>query len=197
MKRIAVFISGSGSDMQSVIDATLDGRIDAKVVCVVASKAGIYGLERAKKHGIDSAVFALADYNKNCEERDKAILSYVKSHNVDLVVLAGYLGIVTKGLVDEFRGRMINIHPSLIPLHCGKGMYGLKVHEDVLRCNDKVSGATVHFVDEGTDTGAIIVQQRVKVEEGDTPESLQARVLETEHELLPYAVGFLCRHMDK
>ena len=192
MKKIAVFISGSGSDMQSVIDGCESGYIDGKVVCVVASKEGIYGLERAEKHGIDSAVFALKDYDRDCVKRDEAIINYIAAHDVDLVVLAGYLGIVTEKLVSEYRGRMINIHPSLIPAHCGKGMYGLKVHASVLASGDKVSGATVHYVDEGTDTGEIIVQQRVKVEEGDTPETLQARVLETEHQLLPYAVRFLC-----
>lgn len=193
MKKIAVFISGSGSDMQSVIDGCESGYIDGKVVCVVASKDGIYGLERAEKHGIDSAVFALKDYDRDCVKRDEAIINYIAAHDVDLVVLAGYLGIVSEKLVSAYRGRMINIHPSLIPAHCGKGMYGLKVHASVLASGDKVSGATVHYVDEGTDTGDIIVQQRVKVEEGDTPETLQARVLETEHQLLPYAVRFLCR----
>ena len=193
MKNIAVFISGSGSDMQSVIDATLSGYIDGRVVCVVASRDGIFGLKRAEKHGIDSAVFALKDYDRDCVKRDEAIINYIAAHDVDLVVLAGYLGIVSEKLVSAYRGRMINIHPSLIPAHCGKGMYGLKVHASVLASGDKVSGATVHYVDEGTDTGDIIVQQRVKVEEGDTPETLQARVLETEHQLLPYAVRFLCR----
>ena len=193
MKKIAVFISGSGSDMQSVIDGCESGYIDGKVVCVVASKEGIYGLERAEKHGIDSAVFALKDYDRDCVKRDEAVINYIAAHDVDLVVLAGYLGIVSEKLVSAYRGRMINIHPSLIPAHCGKGMYGLKVHASVLASGDKVSGATVHYVDEGTDTGDIIVQQRVKVEEGDTPETLQARVLETEHQLLPYAVRFLCR----
>ena len=193
MKKIAVFISGSGSDMQSVIDGCESGYIDGKVVCVVASRDGIFGLERAKKHGIDSAVFALKDYDGDCGKRDEAILSYLAGYDVDLIVLAGYLGIVTQRLVSTFRRRMINIHPSLIPAHCGKGMYGLRVHESVLASCDKVSGATVHYVDEGTDTGDIIVQQRVEVREGDTPHSLQERVLETEHQLLPYAVRFLCR----
>lgn len=193
MKRIAVFISGSGSDMQSVIDGCESGYIDGKVVCVVASRDGIFGLERAKKHGIDSAVFALKDFDGDCGKRDEAILSYLAGYDVDLIVLAGYLGIVTQKLVSTFRRRMINIHPSLIPAHCGKGMYGLRVHESVLASGDKVSGATVHYVDEGTDTGDIIVQQRVEVKEGDTPHSLQERVLETEHQLLPYAVRFLCR----
>ncbi len=193
MKKIAVFISGSGSDMQSVIDGCESGYIDGKVVCVVASRDGIFGLERAKKHGIDSAVFALKDYDGDCGKRDESILSYLAGYDVDLIVLAGYLGIVTQKLVSTFRRRMINIHPSLIPAHCGKGMYGLRVHESVLASGDKVSGATVHYVDEGTDTGDIIVQQRVEVREGDTPHSLQERVLETEHQLLPYAVRFLCR----
>ncbi len=192
MKKIAVFVSGSGSDMQSVIDATESGYIDARVVCVVSSKPAVFALERAAKHGIPSRVFALSDFGKDAEARDRAVAEWLRGFEPDLVVLAGYLGIVTPSLVREYAGRMINIHPSLIPLHCGKGMYGLRVHEDVLRSGDKVSGATVHFVDEGTDTGEIIVQQRVRVEGGDTPESLQARVLKVEHKLLPYAVKFLC-----
>lgn len=192
MKKIAVFVSGSGSDMQSVIDATLNGYVDAKVVCVVSSKAGVFALERARAHGIPARVFALSDYGKDAARRDAAVAEWLDTFGPDLVVLAGYLGIITSELVGRYRGRMINIHPSLIPLHCGKGMYGLHVHEDVLKCGDKVSGATVHFVDEGTDTGEIIVQQRVRVEQGDTPESLQARILKVEHKLLPYAVKFLC-----
>ena len=192
MKKIAVFVSGSGSDMQSVIDATESGFVDAKVVCVVSSKPGAYALERASKHGIPARVFALSQYGKDAAARDRAVIEWLDGFKPDLVVLAGYLGIVTKELVAKYRGRMINIHPSLIPLHCGKGMYGLHVHEDVLKSGDKVSGATVHFVDEGTDTGEIIVQKRVRVEEGDTPEKLQSRILKVEHKLLPYAVKFLC-----
>ena len=192
MKRIAVFISGSGSDMQSVIDGCESGYIDGKVVCVVSSKPGAYGLERAKKHGIDSAVFALRDYDGDCEKRDAAILGYISGYDVDLIVLAGYLGIVTSQLVSEYIGRMINIHPSLIPAFCGKGYYGLKVHEAALERGVKVVGATVHFVDEGTDTGPIILQKAVETEQGDTPEVLQRRVMEqAEWIILPRAIDLI------
>ncbi|MDE5755937.1 MAG: phosphoribosylglycinamide formyltransferase [Clostridia bacterium] len=194
MKNIAVFASGSGSDMQSVIDGTLSGLIDGKVVAVITNKEGIVAIERAKKHGIDYKTFKAKDYGDN-ETRDKAIIEYLKGYDIDLIVLAGYLAIVTPALVDEYEGRIINIHPSLIPKHCGKGMYGLNVHKSVLQSGDKVSGCTVHFVDYGADTGAIIAQEQVEVKDGDTPESLQARILEVEHVLLPSVVAKLCREI--
>ncbi|MDE6605042.1 MAG: phosphoribosylglycinamide formyltransferase [Clostridia bacterium] len=192
MKNIAIFASGSGSDMQSVIDGTLSGLIDGKVVAVVTNKEGIFAIERAKKHGIDCKTFKAKDYGDN-EMRDKAIVEYLKGYGIDLIVLAGYLAIVTPVLVDEYEGRIINIHPSLIPKHCGKGMYGLNVHRSVIASGDKVSGCTVHYVDYGADTGAIIAQEQVEVKEDDTPESLQARILEVEHILLPSVVAKLCR----
>ena len=192
MKNIAVFASGSGSDMQSVIDGTLSGLIDGKVVAVVTNKEGIFALERAKKHGIDCKTFKAKDYGDN-ETRDKAIIEYLKGYDIDLIVLAGYLAIVTPALVDEYEGRIINIHPSLIPKHCGKGMYGLNVHRSVIASGDKVSGCTVHYVDYGADTGKIIAQEQVPVIQGDTPETLQARILEVEHALLPNVVAKLCK----
>ena len=127
------------------------------------------------------------------EAKDGAIVEYLRPMGIDLIVLAGYLSIVSKPLLDVYEGRIINIHPSLIPRHCGKGMYGLHVHESVLASGDKVSGCTVHFVDSGTDTGKIIRQVTVPVEEGDTPETLQARVLVQEHKLLPQVVAELCK----
>lgn len=192
MKNIAVFASGSGSDMQSVIDATLSGQIDGRVVAVVVNKEDIFAIERAKKHNIDYKVFTLKAYGDNAT-RDKAISEYLKSYNIDLIVLAGYLAIVTPVLVDEYKDRIINIHPSLIPKHCGVGMYGLNVHKSVIASGDKISGCTVHFVDYGADTGKIIAQRQVNVEENDTPESLQARILEVEHKLLPEVVADLCK----
>ena len=192
MKNIAVFASGSGSDMQSVIDGTLSGLIDGKVVAVVTNKEGIFAIERAKKHGIDCKTFKAKDYGDNAT-RDKAIIDYLKGYDVDLIVLAGYLAIVTPVLVDEYEGRIINIHPSLIPKHCGKGMYGLNVHKSVIESGDEVSGCTVHFVDYGADTGKIIAQEQVPVLVGDTHESLQARILEVEHVLLPNVVAKLCK----
>lgn len=191
MKNIAVFVSGSGSDMQSIIDAVENGKINGKILAVIANKDGIFALERAKKHNIPSKVFKVKDY-ESIEERDTAILNYLKPLNIDLIVLAGYLSIVTPILVDAYNKKIINIHPSLIPLHCGKGMYGLKVHEAVLKAKDKVSGATVHYVDYGADTGEIIKNVKVDVLEDDTPESLQKRVLEKEHILLPEVVAMLC-----
>lgn len=191
MKNIAVFVSGSGSDMQSIIDAVENGKINGKILAVIANKEGIYALERAKKHNIPSKVFKVKDY-ASIEDRDTAILNYLRPLNIDLIVLAGYLSIVTPILVDAYNKKIINIHPSLIPLHCGKGMYGLRVHEAVLAAKDKVSGATVHYVDYGADTGEIIKNVKVDVLEYDTPESLQKRVLEKEHILLPEVVAMLC-----
>ncbi|MDE5990397.1 MAG: phosphoribosylglycinamide formyltransferase [Clostridia bacterium] len=192
MKNIAIFASGSGSDMQSVVDATLSGQIDGRVAALVANKEGIFAIERAKTHGIDYKTFLLGEYENN-EARDKAIVEYLKPYNIDLIVLAGYLAIVTPILVDEYKDRIINIHPSLIPKHCGIGMYGLNVHRSVIASGDKVSGCTVHFVDYGADTGKIIEQVEVPVKDGDTPETLQARVLEQEHKLLPSVVARLCK----
>ena len=192
MKNIAVFASGSGSDMQSVIDACESGQINGKVVAVIASRPGIFALERAEKHNIPSKVFSVKEYGSP-EAKDGAIVEYLRPMGIDLIVLAGYLSIVSKPLLDVYEGRIINIHPSLIPRHCGKGMYGLHVHESVLASGDKVSGCTVHFVDSGTDTGKIIRQVTVPVEEGDTPETLQARVLVQEHKLLPQVVAELCK----
>ncbi len=192
-KKIAIFASGSGSDMQSVVDATLSGQVNGEVVALVTNKHDIFAIERAKKHSIDFKTFSLSDY-KNNEDRDLAIVEYLKPYNIDLIVLAGYLAIVTPILVDKYEGRIINIHPSLIPNHCGKGMYGIKVHKSVIESGDSVSGCTVHYVDHGAYTGQIIKQVRVPVEEGDTPESLQARVLEQEHKLLPEVVAKLCEN---
>lgn len=191
MKNIAVFISGGGTDMQSIIDACESHYINGKVCCVISNKEGIYGLERAKKHNITSKVFSKKDY-ESLKERDLAILNYLKPMNIDLIVLAGYLSIVTDVIIDEYRNRIINIHPALIPKYCGMGMYGMKVHEAVIANKEKISGATVHYVDEGADTGKIIAQETVEVLDDDTPESLQERVLKLEHILLPRVVKELC-----
>lgn len=179
--------------MQSVIDGVENGTIDGKVVCVIANKDGIFGLERAKKHGIPSAVFAVKNFDGNFELRDEAILQYLQPKNVDLIVLAGYLSILTPSLINKYRKKIINIHPSLIPKFCGMGMYGLKVHAAVLAAKEKVSGATVHFVDEGADTGKIILQEEVEVLSDDTAESLQQRILKVEHIILPKVVAMLCK----
>lgn len=195
MKNIAIFVSGGGTDMQSIIDAVKQGNIDGKIQLVVANKHNIYALERAKNEGIPSKVFTIKEYG-SIEARDEAILKALVDNNIDLVVLAGYLSIVSPIIINEYRNRIINIHPSLIPKYCGVGFYGLKVHEAVIAGKETESGCTVHYVDEGADTGKIIKQVKVKVYPNDTPETLQERVLEQEHILLPEIVAKLCKTED-
>ncbi|MDE7257220.1 MAG: phosphoribosylglycinamide formyltransferase [Clostridia bacterium] len=190
MKRIAVFASGGGTDFQSVIEANEKEKF-CEIAYLIASKDGIGAIDRAKKHGIKTAVFAKKDYPDN--EKLYAELTYLLNINrVDYIVLAGWLKIIPESFIKAFEGRIINIHPSLIPAFCGAGMYGLNVHKAVLEYGAKVSGCTVHFVNEVPDGGAIIAQTAVEVYENDTPESLQARILLKEHELLPYCVKKLC-----
>lgn len=191
MKNIAVFASGSGSDMQSVIDAAERGEINGKVVYVIVNKTDAYAIERAKKHGIPYGIFTIKEYG-NVENRDKAILSVLSEYNIDLIVLAGYLSILSTELIKKYERKIINIHPSLIPRHCGMGYYGIKVHESVINSGDKISGATVHYVDENADTGEIIEQITVEVQSDDTAETLQKKVLEKEHILLPRVVAGIC-----
>lgn len=190
MKRIAVFASGGGTDFQSIIDANEIENF-CKISYLIASKEGIGAIERAKKHGIKTAVFAKKDYS-DLEELYSRLTELLTADNVDYIVLAGWLKIIPKSFIKRFEDRIINIHPSLIPAFCGEGYYGLKVHQAVLEYGAKISGCTVHFVNEIPDGGAIIAQCAVKVEEGDTPESLQARILKEEHKLLPYCVKKLC-----
>lgn len=192
MKKIAIFVSGGGSDMQSIIDGVASGQINAKIECVVCSKDGIFAIDRCKNHGIEYHIFEKKSYDSP-EDMDRAIISTLESHGVELIVLAGYLNIVTPILVDRYRNKIINIHPSLIPKYCGMGYYGMRVHRAVIENGEKESGATVHYVDEGADTGAIIRQEKVPVIDGDTPETLQKRVLELEHRLLPEVVAQLCK----
>lgn len=188
MLKIGVLISGSGSNLQSVMDACATGMIHGEVVLVLSNRASAYGLERAKKAGIPALSLSPKDYS-DAEAYDEEVLRRLQEARVDLVVLAGYLRVLSPALVSAFEHRMMNIHPSLIPSFCGDGFYGLKVHEAAIRRGVKVSGATVHFVDQGTDTGPIILQETVAVSEGDTPEILQEKVLEIEHRLLPKAVA--------
>ena len=190
MKKIVVFASGGGSDFQSVIDGIESGLIKAEISLLIAGKEDIYAIERAKAHGIDWAVYRKKDY-PSAEAMYDDIIARLDTINPDLIVLAGYLTILTPNIVGRYKGRIINIHPSLIPKYCGDGFYGMKVHRAVIAAGEKVSGATVHYVDEGTDTGAIIKQVTVNVAEDDTPESLQKRVLEAEHKLLPETVAAL------
>ena len=189
MKKIAVFASGSGSDFQSVIDEN-EREPFCEISLLVASKEGIYALERAKAHNIEAIVRSKKDFPSN-EEMFEDIIRELNARNIDFVVLAGYLNMIAENFVKAFPDRIINIHPSLIPSFCGKGSYGLNVHRAALEYGVKISGCTVHFVDEHYDSGAIILQRCVPVLEDDTPETLQARVLEEEHRALPEAVRLL------
>ncbi|MFH0816129.1 MAG: phosphoribosylglycinamide formyltransferase [Methanobacteriota archaeon] len=187
--RIGVLASGSGTDLQSILDACSRGDIPGKVVVVVTNNPEAKCLERARRYGADAV---LVDHRgKKREEHEREVVAELKARKVELVVLAGYLRMFTPYIVNEFRGRMINVHPALLPLFGGKGMHGIKVHEAVLEAGCKVSGATVHFVDESIDGGPIIAQGCVSVREGDTAEDLQARVLEEEHRLLPRIIALI------
>lgn len=182
--RIGVLVSGSGSNLQSVIDAVEAGKLRSKVVCILSNKEDAYGLVRARKHGIPAYFIdpKEADY-------DARVLNCLQDYEVDLVVLAGYLKIVAPNMIEAYKGRIINIHPSLLPKFGGKGYYGIKVHEAVLAAHEIESGATVHFVDTGIDTGETIIQGKVTVYENDTPSDLGKRVLdEVEHKILVQAI---------
>lgn len=190
MKNIAVFASGGGTDFQSVIDANARENF-CVIKYLIASKPGIGAIERAKKAGIEARVFAKADY-PSLEDLYQSLAALLEGAGVDYIVLAGWLKIIPASFIERFRDRIINIHPSLIPSFCGKGYYGLKVHEAVLSYGVKLTGATVHFVSADVDGGAIVMQRAVPVLDGDTPETLQGRVLEAEHEMLPLCVKLLC-----
>ena len=188
MTRIGVLISGSGTNLQALMDAIDTGCIpNAKVVVVISNRRSAYGLERARAHGIPAECILKREFEDE-EAFNRAILERLKYYGVDLVVLAGYLSILSPEVVRSYPNRIINIHPSLIPAFSGKGFYGERVHRAVLDYGAKITGATVHFVDEGTDTGPIILQCPVEVKDDDDVHSLAARVLEVEHQLLPEAV---------
>lgn len=180
MLKIAVLISGGGSNLQSLIDNIKAGELDAKIEMVISSKSGVYGLERAENEGISTYV-----------AKDKSEVVEIIGDKVDLVVLAGYLSILDGKILENYKDKIINIHPSLIPSFCGKGMYGLNVHKAVLNSGVKQTGCTVHFVNEEVDGGAIILQETVPVYFEDTPEDIQKRVLVLEHKLLPKAVKLI------
>ena len=184
MLNIGVLISGGGTNLQAIIDETKSGGINGTVKLVISNKEDAYGLERARLSGI-KAIY---------ETDEDKIIGLLKENNIDLVVLAGYLKIITPKFVDEFRNKIINIHPSLIPSFCGKGYYGEKVHQGVIDYGAKVTGATVHFVDEGADTGAIIMQEAVNVEQDDDAKSLAKRVLEVEHRILKESIRLFCEN---
>ena len=195
MMKMAVLVSGGGTNLQAILDAMDSGRItNAQVSVVISNNENAYALERAKKHGIPAQCVS----PKNYETRalfNEALLAAIQSYEVDLVVLAGCLVVIPEIMVKAYPNRIINIHPSLIPAFCGPGYYGLKVHEGVLQRGVKVTGATVHFVDEGTDTGPIILQKAVAVQQGDTPELLQRRVMEeAEWQIMPEAIDLIANN---
>ena len=193
MLNIAVFVSGGGTNLQALIDAQDRGEIkNGKITFVLASNEGAYALERAKKAGIESTVVSRKAYGSKAEY-DRAVLDALEGRNIDLIVLAGFLSILGEDLINEYKNRIINIHPSLIPLFCGDGFYGKRVHTAVLNSGVKVTGATAHFVNELTDGGAIILQKAVPVEQGDNEDILQYRVMrQAEWEILPKAVSLFC-----
>lgn len=182
MLNIAVCVSGGGTDLQSIIDACEAGKINGEIRLVISNRKKTYGLERARLHGIQ------AEWIKDEDE----ILKRFEEEKIDVVVLAGYLAIVGDKLIEQYKNRIINIHPSLIPSFCGPGFYGMHVHEAVFKRGVKVSGATVHFVTGEVDGGPIILQRAVDISDLETPEDIQARVLEIEHEILPEAVALYC-----
>lgn len=184
MVRIGVLISGGGTNLQAVIDGCENKSINGEVKVVISNKADAFGLERAKNHSIKAV----------CEKEEDKIIEILKENKIDLVVLAGYLKIISPKLVNEYRNRIINIHPSLIPAFCGEGYYGQKVHQSVIDYGAKVTGATVHFVDEGADTGPIIMQKTVEVKQDDNAKKLAARVLDVEHEILTKSIAMFCEN---
>lgn len=192
MLRIAVMVSGGGTNLQALIDAVASGSIqNAQIAAVISNKKDAYALKRAEKHGIKNYCISAKDYTDR-DEFGKALVEALGREQADLVVLAGYLVILPEVLIQAYANRIINIHPSLIPSFCGAGYYGLKVHEAVLERGVRVTGATVHFVDEGTDTGPIILQKAVEARQDDTPETLQRRVMEeAEWKILPRAVDLI------
>lgn len=193
MVEIGVLISGGGSNLQAIIDEIGKGDIRGRISLIISNKEDAYGLIRGKNVGIES-IFIDPKKFPGMEEYNLELVKEFKKRNVDLIVLAGYLKILSKEFIDYYRNKIINIHPSLIPSFCGDGFYGLKVHQAVIENGCKVTGATVHFVDEGTDTGPIILQRSLEVKDDDTAQTLQKRVLEIEHEILPKAVRLFCEN---
>lgn len=189
MLRVGVMVSGGGTNLQAILDAVEEGRItNAEIEVVISNNPGAYALERAKNHGIEAVCMSPKDYETR-DDFNRAFLEKVDEYHLDLIVLAGFLVKIPEAMVEKYEHRIINIHPSLIPSFCGVGYYGLKVHEAALARGVKVTGATVHYVDGGMDTGPIILQKAVEVQENDTPELLQRRVMEqAEWVILPKAI---------
>lgn len=198
MKNIAVLVSGGGTNLQALIDAQQRGEIkNGKITCVISSNPNVYALERASNNNIPTEVIRRKDYAE-FDEYDNALTSLLQSKSIDVVVLAGFMTILGSKVINAFENRIINIHPSLIPSFCGEGFYGLKVHEEALKKGVKVTGATAHFVNEICDGGPIIIQKAVEIQNGDTPEILQKRVMEqAEWKILPKAVSLFCEDKIK
>ena len=196
MLRVGVMVSGGGTNLQAILDAVEEGRItNAEIEVVISNNPGAYALERAKNHGIEAVCMSPKDYETR-DDFNRAFLEKVDEYHLDLIVLAGFLVKIPEAMVEKYEHRIINIHPSLIPSFCGKGYYGLKVHEAALAYGVKVTGATVHYVDGGMDTGPIILQKAVEVQENDTPELLQRRVMEqAEWVILPKAIDMIANGM--
>jgi len=190
--KVLVLVSGGGTNLQAIIDAVADGTItNTEIVGVISNNYGVYSLERAEKAGIKNEVISPKDFPDR-SSFNKAFLAKLDEYKPDLIVLAGFLVVIPEMVIEKYEGKIINIHPSLIPSFCGTGYYGLKVHKATLERGVKVSGATVHFVDAGTDTGPIILQKAVYVQEGDTPETLQRRIMEeAEWKILPEAIDMI------
>lgn len=192
MLKIAILVSGGGTNLQAIIDKLENGNItNASIEVVISNKKDAYALERAKTHHIKTECVTPSDYSDR-ETFNHKLLNTIDSYKIDLIVLAGFLVIVPEIVIKKYNDKIINIHPSLIPSFCGAGFYGLKVHEAVLARGNKITGATVHFVDEGTDTGPIILQKAVSVKYDDTPQTLQKRVMEeAEWDILPEAINLI------
>lgn len=193
MKNVAVLVSGGGTNLQALLESERRGENpDGKISLVVASKPGVYALERAANFGVKGAVVCRKDYATG-EAFDAALLEVLRAHRIDVVVLAGFLSVLGPSVIAAYPGRILNVHPSLIPSFCGPGYYGLRVHREALRRGVKVTGATVHLVNEECDGGPILLQKAVAVQPGDTPETLQKRVMvEAEWQLLPKALAMVC-----
>lgn len=198
MLKIGILVSGGGTNLQAVLDAMDCGRIsNAEVTVVISNNQNAYALERARKHGIEALCISPVDFQER-EDFYEALLSKIDQYCLDLIVLAGYLVAIPVSMIQKYRNRIINVHPSLIPSFCGKGYYGLKVHEAALARGVKVTGATIHYVDEGMDTGPILLQKAVEVREGDTPETLQRRVMEeAEWLILPQAIQMIANGQEE
>lgn len=196
MLRVGVMVSGGGTNLQAILDAVEEGRItNAEIEVVISNNPGAYALERARNHGIEAVCMSPKDYGTR-DDFNRAFLEKVDEYHLDLIVLAGFLVKIPEAMVEKYEHRIINIHPSLIPSFCGVGYYGLKVHEAALARGVKVTGATVHYVDGGMDTGPIILQKAVEVQENDTPELLQRRVMEqAEWVILPKAIDMIANGM--